>query len=142
MGTSDGWKLNFNRGSVLYPYFHPVDKDAVYPGYFLESKEPAVAVKKLDGFTSVWYGAKCISCDFLRAVAKFAGVHIYSDSEDVIYSSKNYVTIHATESGVKTLYFPDKCSPYEVYEDKYYGRRKKKISFYMELGDTKTFQLK
>lgn len=131
--------LNF--GSILYPIVYSKDEDAVNTAYFLENKLPAVSVKENDGFTSIFYGAKLISSSFIRNVAKFAGCHIFCDSDDVIYASRNFVTIHASTSGEKTLYLPKKCSPVEVYEEKTYGKDTDKISFSMLRGETKTFKI-
>ena len=131
--------LNF--GSILYPIVYSKDDDAVNTAYFLENKLPAVSIKELDGYTSIFYGAKLISSAFIRNVAKFAGCHIFCDSDDVIYASRNFVTIHASTSGVKTLYLPKKCSPVEVYEEKLYGKCTDKITIEMLRGETKTFRI-
>ena len=59
----------------------------------------------------------------------------------ITYASRNFVTIHASTSGEKTLYLPKKCSPVEVYEEKTYGNDTDKISFSMLRGETKTFKI-
>ncbi|MBR3967353.1 MAG: hypothetical protein IKJ91_09810 [Clostridia bacterium] len=151
MGQIYGWNYRLmqnsiensylNFGSILYPIVYSKDDDAVNTAYFLENKLPAVSVKEMDGYTSIFYGAKLISSSFIRNVAKFAGCHIFCESDDVIYASRNFVTVHASTSGKKTLYFPKKCSPVEVYEEKTYGKSTDKISFNMLRGETKTFKI-
>lgn len=130
-----------NRGHVIYPVFYSVDEDAVNTAHLLENGLPAVSVKELDGFTSVFYGAKLISSTIIRELAKFAGCHIFCDSDDVIYANRNFITIHASTTGEKKLRFPQKCTPVEVYEEKTYGTDVGSISFQMQLGETKTFWL-
>ena len=77
----------------------------------------------------------------MRGIAKFAGVHVYCDSEDVLYVGRRYITFHAASSGKKTLRFPKKCDVYEVYEDKYYGQGVTEIEFDAYFGETKMFKI-
>ena len=127
--------------TYLYPLFHSVDPDAKNLAYFLTTGFPAVSVKECDGFTSVFHGSKMIRCDTVRALARHAGCHIYSDSDDVLYANHNYVTLHASSSGKKKLRFNRPVSPYEVYEEKYYGEGVTEIEVDMYLGETKMWRL-
>ena len=125
----------------LYPMIYANDPDATHLSYFLTGGFPAVSVKEADGYTSVYYGAKSISSATLRAIARFAGCHIYSDSDEVIYAGRNYLTLHADRTGAHTLRFPETVSLFEVYEEKYYGEGVTEITFDMYLGETKTFRI-
>ncbi len=125
----------------LYPMIHSIDPEAKNVAYFLTSGLPAVSVKEEDGFTSILHGSKFLDSDTLRAVARYAGCHIYAQDDDVLFASKNYVTLHASEGGKKTLRFPKKVSPYEVYEKKFYAHGVTELAFDMYLGETKMFRL-
>ena len=131
--------------SYLYPLFYP-DTEAGEKmdvcAHFVTSGVPAMAVKEEDGFVSIFYGAKCICSDILRAAARYAGCHIYSDSDDVLFANRNYLTFHSSSSGRKTVRFPATCSPFEVYEQKSYGENVTEITFDTYLGETKMFRLK
>ncbi len=131
-----------NDSSILYPCFYPEDEKATVTGNFLEKPLPAFAVKEMDGWTSVYCGARLLRADVLRALAKYAGCHIFSYRDDVIYAGRNYVTIHAASSGEKELFFPKACTPFEVYEEKAYGRNVTSIRISLLKGETKTFELK
>ena len=117
------------------------DEKAEHLAYFATSKYPAVSVKECDGYTSVFYGSKNINRRVLRSIAEFAGVHFYSDSEDVIYVGSRYITFHAASGGKKTIRFPKKCDVYEVYEDKFYGQGVTEIEFNAYFGETKMFKI-
>lgn len=127
--------------TYLYPLFHSVDPEAKNLAYFLTSGFPAVSVKECDGFTSVLYGSKMIKADVLRAFAKYAGCHIFCESDDVLYANHNYVTLHASSSGKKKLCFNRPVSPFEVYEKKFYGEAVTEIELDMYIGETKMFRL-
>lgn len=127
--------------TYLYPLFWADDPEAKHLGHFVTSGYPSVSVKECDGFTSVFYGSKSIKCDVLRKLAEFAGCHIYCDADEVIYAGPNYITFHASSTGQKRLTFPKNVSPYEVYEEKFYGHGVTEITFEAYLGETKMFRM-
>ncbi len=128
--------------SYLYPVIYPNDPDAVLLGRFVWNKLPAVSVKEMGKYTSVYCGAKYITADFFREVARAAGCHIWEEGGHVFYGNKNFVTIHGAYSGHVTIKFPKECSPYELYEEKYYGCHVSEILFEITKGETKMFWLK
>ena len=99
----------------------------------------AVSVKECDGYTSVFYGSKTINAGVIREIARFVGVHVFCDSEDVTYVGANYITFHASSSGKKTLRFSEPVTVYEVYENKTYAENVTEMEFEAYFGETKMF---
>ena len=124
------------------PLFYAVDELAQTAARYLTNGLPAVSVKDCDGYRSVFCGSKILNSDIVREVARFAGCHIWCESDDVVYVSDNYLCIHASSDGEKTLYFKNDCSPYEVYEKKCYGENISEMKIDMIQGQTLTFALK
>ena len=141
ISVSSAFRAEAYYDTYLYPMFYSVDENATDIAHFAASGHPAVSVKECDGYTSILYGSKSIDRSVLRGIAKFAGVHVYCDSEDVLYVGRRYITFHAASSGKKTLRFPKKCDVYEVYEDKYYGQGVTEIEFDAYFGETKMFKI-
>ena len=127
--------------TYLYPLFHSVDPDAKNLGYFLTSGYPAVSVKECDGYTSILYGSKSLKSDVVRAFAEYAGCHIYCDSDDVTYANANYITLHSSSTGKKTLRFPKPVSLYEVYEERYFAKGVTELEIDTVIGDTYMFRI-
>lgn len=127
--------------TYLYPLFHSVDPEAKNLAYFLTSGYPAVSIKECDGYTSIFYGSKSLKSEVLREIARYAGAHIYLDSDDVTYVNANYITLHSSEKGEKLLKFPYKVSLYEVYEDRFYAKGVTELKVDTEIGDTKMFRV-
>lgn len=127
--------------TYLYPLIYPNDPESKTLASFLISEKPAVSIKECDGFTSIFYGSKCIKSEVLREIARFSGCHIYTESDEVIYANNNYVTYHADSTGKKTVKFNRPVSPFEVYEKKYYGNDVTEIEFDAYLGETKMWRL-
>lgn len=124
------------------PLFYAEDAEAENLAYFLTNRLPAVSYKDCGGFRSVFCGSKILNAEIVRAIARFAGCHIWLDSEDVCYASDNYLCLHASSDGEKQLFFKRKCSPYELYEKKFYGENISSLKLYMHKGETLTFALK
>ena len=101
---------------------------------------PAVAMKKCDGYTSIYYGAKVLQADFVREIAKFAGVHIYSESDDVLYVGNGLLTIHASTTNIKTIHLPKEYKIIEAYSGADYGYTNN-IEIKLKLGQTVSFYL-
>lgn len=125
----------------LYPLIYTDDEDANVLAYFLDSKKPALTLKEQEGYTSIYSGSKYLSCDVIKEIARYAGCHIYSETDDVLYANRNYVTIHAASSGKKVITLPWCCNAYEVYEEKYYGKGTDRIEFELLKGETKMFRI-
>ena len=77
----------------------------------------------------------------MRNIAKGAGCHIYSDSDDVLWANRNYITFHASSEGTKTIKLPEKCKAVEVYESECCCEDSDEIVFDIKTGETKMFRI-
>ncbi len=100
------------------PVFHCDDPAAVSLGVIEGLGKTGLAVKRFPAWTSVYCAAPNLPSWLLRAVARSAGVAIYSDGEDVMYINKSFLGIHTNEAGLRTLRFPRPVSLFEVFEKK------------------------
>ena len=139
--TADYMNREKNSRVVLYPELYVEDKGAENIAYNCETSHPSISVKELDGYKSIYCATRYISSDVVRGIAKYAGCHVYLDTDDVLYASENYVTLHASYTGERVIKLPKKASAYEVYEDKYYSKNSDTVKCYLKLGETKTFKL-
>ncbi len=134
------WPLEVDAPSFLYPTFYPDDPEATILGRFLDCDHPALAAKRFKDWTSVYCPTKVIRSEVIKAVARYAGCHIYSETDDVLYANNHFVTLHASSTGIKRIRFPRKCNPVEVYENKQYGENVDFVDVEMRLGDTVMFE--
>lgn len=126
----------------LYPELYADDGEAENLAFICETGHPALTLKKGKDFTSVYCASKYLGEDVIRAIAEFAGCHIYVENGDVLYANKSYVTLHSSKSEEKVIKLPGKYSAYEVYEKKYYSEKSDEIKLFMYKGETKMFELK
>ena len=99
-------------------------------------------MKNMDGWTSVYSAAPCLSVELLRNLLKLSGCHIYDENkDDVIYNNNHYVALHSDTAGVKTITLPDNYSIYDVFEQKFVSMDDNTITYEHEANDTHIFRL-
>ena len=127
-------------GSSIFKALYAEDGECI--AHFLDNGSCALNLKWTDGFTSIYCGTKYLSADVVKEIARFAGCHIYIDTEDVLYANRDYITLHASSSGRKVIRLPRKASAYELYEEKYYSKNSDVIDLDALKGETYMFELK
>lgn len=76
----------------------------------------------------------------LRAFCKTNGVHIYCESEDIVYVNENYICIYAVTAGTKSLELGRERNVSELLAGNYQGNTAT-INVEMQKGETKLFRL-
>lgn len=113
---------NDEHGSAIGPLFYVDDPEAVTIGVLEALQEPGFCVKPMDGWTSVFVSAPMLNALVLRNIARCAGVHVYSESDDVVLPGKSFLTVHARSAGEKHIVLPEPRDVYECYEQREIGR--------------------
>jgi hypothetical protein len=72
----------------------------------------------------------------LREVARYAGVHIYCDAEDVLYADRNYLMLHTVRAEQKRVHLPHPADVWEVYSQRQVGHQCTCFEDWMEAGTT------
>ena len=111
-------------------------------GRYCADGKVAYALKEQDGFVSAYCTTQVIRNDLIASLAKYAGCHIYTESEDIFFANENFACLHASYTGKRRITFKKPCTPTEVYEKKAYGENVEYIDLDMKLGETKMFYLK
>ena len=98
--------LMWGTNSILGPVFHLEDPDAQPLAQVVYSQGrclPGMGVKTFPDWTSVYIAAPNIPAPVLRGLARFAGVHLYSEESDVLYASKQLLSAHTVAGGQRTF---------------------------------------
>ncbi|MGN0866820.1 MAG: hypothetical protein ACI4SG_03975 [Oligosphaeraceae bacterium] len=117
--------------------FQVVDEEARPMGFYKDGKQVAVAEKNKVYF----YGAPALSRDFLRDVARQAGIHLYLESGDNLYASRDVITIHANQRGEKTILLPEATDVVDACTGEILARNATQVSFPMEVFDSRILLL-
>lgn len=113
---------NDERERVIGPIIYVDDPEATVLGELDCLQQPGFCVKQMDGWTSVFCAAPMLNQYVLRDVARFAGLHIYSEGDDVILPGKSFIMIHAKSAGEKIIRLPAPSDVYECYDGREIGR--------------------
>ena len=111
------WGTDLHVGPI--PYVDDPDATALGTLVFpLGSCMPGMAVKACDDWTSVYIGAPNVPSNVLRAIAAFAGAHVFCSADDVLHANRHFLTLHTTKAGEKQLFLPYPAHVHEVLEDR------------------------
>ena len=113
---------NDERERVIGPIIYVDDPEATVLGELDCLQQPGFCVKQMDGWTSVFCAAPMLNQYVLRNAARVAGLHVYSEGDDVILPGKSFIMIHAKTAGEKTIRLPAPSDVYECYEGREVGR--------------------
>lgn len=79
-----------------------------------------LARKKMKNSQQLFYGSFVMQAQLIRALAQQAGVHVFSDSFDVIKANGNMIVMHTTGEGQRTIRFTSKADVYEQFTGQWY----------------------
>jgi hypothetical protein len=82
------------------------DETATALGRLQGRNEVLFGLKSLGEWTSVYTANAVLPASLLRALARSAGVHIFSERDEAFYASRSYVCLQAATDGRHTLHFP------------------------------------
>jgi len=100
------------------PSFYVLDEKAMVLGEYIQTGLPSIAVKDMGSWRSVFIGERQLSVDLLRGLCRFAGVHVWSQSSDVVRVAPPFLAVHSVGDGVVYLQFPQKQMVYDLTEER------------------------
>jgi hypothetical protein len=133
--TSTFWGTDMRLG----PLFTVADPKVTTLGTVVINQgrcEPGFVIREEPAWTSAYSAAPNPPPGVLRELARHAGVHIYCDSEDVLYADRNYVSLHTVRAEEKRVVLPRQADVWEVYSDRQVGADCTEFRDHMAAGST------
>ena len=81
------------------------------------------------------------SANELRAFCKSRGVHIYCETDDIVYINANYAAIHSTGAGTKKIRFASRCSYKELLVENGIEATGDALTVRMNANETRLFEI-
>ncbi len=103
--------ITWGTNNLLGPVFHVDDQQAVVLGNVVYSKgrcRPGFVVKEFGNWRSVYSAAPNLPAPILRNLARYAGVHIYNGDGDVLYATRELLSVHSAAGGDRVFKLPEK----------------------------------
>jgi len=104
--TQGGAALDFGTEGSVGPVCFADDPAATVLGTLRDGGEPAIAVREHDGWRSVYLAMLNFGPGLFRNLARYAGAHVWCDTDDVVYANRSIVCLHSAGRGVKTVMLP------------------------------------
>jgi hypothetical protein len=114
------------------PLFHVEDPAATTLGQVVHALgrcKPGFAVKTFNSadprtaWSSVYMASPDVPAPVLRGIARFAGVHLYSEAGDVLYATPDLLSVHSVSGGTREFRLPRKVEVvYDLFEEKMLAR--------------------
>jgi hypothetical protein len=98
------------------PSFYVLDEKAVVLGEYIQTGLPSIAVREMGSWRSVFIGERQLDVDLLRGLCRYAGVHVWSQSSDVVRVAPPFLAVHSIGDGVVHLQFPQRQVVYDLIE--------------------------
>ena len=138
-------RLRSNRkvgqDEVLNPSFAVSDPQATVLAEYTSSGAPSLAVREHpDGWRSVFLGDPHLTVEMLRGLYQYAGVPVYDAQDDIAYvAGDGVLLVHATFTGQRTLWLPQRATIYDATEDKIIGVDTRSFRAFLRARTTRLF---
>lgn len=118
------------------PSFYVLDEKAVVLGEYIQTGLPSIAVKDMGTWRSVFVGERQLHIDLLRGLCRFAGVHVWSQSSDVVRVAPPFLAVHSVGDGVVYLQFPQKQMVYDLVQERLLADDAGNLRLNMRMGQS------
>ena len=110
--------LTYGSNAHIGPVFYVKDPGVTVLGkrlLFQGRHEPALALKDLGTYRSIYSAAPLLPADLLRNIARYAGCHVYTEENDVVMVGRGLITYHTAAPGQRTLMLPGPATVHDVF---------------------------
>jgi len=130
----------FGTDTVLDPLWVVDEAGVQVLGRYADGGIAAAAKRTPDGWRA-YIGALHCPARLLRHLLKAAGVHLYSDSDDVVLTDGRFLGFVATSPGPKRLVFPGPRTVTGALDGQEIARRVDHLDLEMALGEARLYRL-
>ena len=102
-------------------------------------KKPVILMKKYQDWTSFYSAASLLPAAVIRALARKAGAHILTMTDENVFAAGPFISLHAKTAGKKSLFLKSNDPVLEIYSGKIYRPKDRKIEFETGFGVTSLF---
>jgi hypothetical protein len=89
------------------PSYYAADSRAEVLGEYVGTGNPSVAVRRHDGWQSVFLGETDLPLPLLRGLYKLANIPVYTVDDDVAWIGDHLLCLHSAPGGGTTVYLPE-----------------------------------
>jgi len=130
-----------DRAGVITPLFYVDDPQAETLGYLQALDRPGLALKEFQDWRSLYIASPIIPPRFYINLFRYAGVHVYLDTEDIVLVNRSYLAINASSDGIRHISLPREKRVLDAFNGRLISPSTKEITCKMRFGETRIFRL-
>ncbi|MHB9030609.1 MAG: hypothetical protein ACYC9O_17730, partial [Candidatus Latescibacterota bacterium] len=100
-----------------------------------------VASRGTGDYAAVFVTAVPLPANLWRNIARYAGAHVYSETNDVLLADRSVVALHSAYSGKKAIALPGPRRVYDVISGKLFSKKTDRIVFDLDAPETRIFRM-
>jgi hypothetical protein len=132
--------LFWGTNNLIAPNFHLADYSARVLGNIIYSEgrcRAGLGVKEFSEWKSIYCAVPNLPAAVLRGIARYAGVHLYSEVGDILYATKELLGVHTSGGGERTFRLPAKVEQVvELFSGKVIATNTDKIEVILDPAST------
>ena len=130
-------------GATSYgPILYPTDGTRLGMAWSKQADQSCgLAVKEMEGWTSVFTTAVPLPADLWRGLVRQAGGHVWCDSNDVLLADGSLVALHSFKPGPRHLHLPWPCRVHDLKRNSQVAERTQQIDVELKGCATEVFAL-
>ncbi|HOC70044.1 MAG TPA: beta-galactosidase [Candidatus Hydrogenedentes bacterium] len=140
-GLASGLEAPFGTETVLDPLWAVEEPGAEVIARY-GSGAVAVAAKQTPDGLRVYNGTLHCPAKLLRNILNASGVHVYSDSDDIILTDGRFFSITATAEGTKSLLFAQTATVTDILDNSVLAEKTVQLPLDMVRGETRLLLLR
>ena len=111
----------YSQDHRTFPIVYADDPEAKVLGTLADGC-PGLVMKEHGTWTAVYSSAPLLPASLLRRLAQRAGVHLYVDTEDIVWASRDLLAVSVHRPGPRTIRLPRTAEVTDLYEDSVVAR--------------------
>ena len=123
------------------PVFYSIDTDAEILGRLRTNGQAGLCVKKWNNGVVVFSAAPLMPAGLIRNIAHDAGVHLYTEDNDLVYANNNFVFVVSRTDGNKVIHLPSPRNVNDGITGKLMGKNVEDLRIRMSKNETCIFEL-
>ncbi len=119
------------------PSFYAIAENCEVIGEYIDTGLPSLVVGDNKTWKTVFLGERRLTPELVRALVRWAGGHIWLDTNDLVHARYPWVHVHARKGGLRTLLFPMPLSVYDTTEGELVAESVMEHPLYLQEGESR-----
>ncbi len=134
-------RIQYLPQSAVSPQFYADDPAARVLGMAASIGEPGLVVKEFESWRSIYSAAPVLSWQLLQAIARFAGVHLYAETGDMLWANRSFLALYSQAAGLRRIRFPRPVRVVDAYTGQSFTGASSSLILDMRAYETRLFFL-